>query len=74
MATNDPKAWSDSKVVKEMQRDTRINRVRKMFSGWSAKIEQAGQQRTPLSPIERRRMEFLAAKELIDQAIKVPGS
>lgn len=41
-----------------------LNRARREFSGGCARIEQAGQQRTPLSPIEMRRMEFEAVERV----------
>lgn len=51
-------------VMDELGRDTPLNRARKKFSSWSAKIEQAQQQREPLSPVEMRRMEFEAVEDI----------
>lgn len=52
-------------IMHELGRDTPLNRARKKFSSWCARIEQAGQQHAPLSPIELRRMEFEAVKEIL---------
>jgi len=60
---------TDREVVEALQADTPLNRARKQFSNWSGKIEQAQQQRTPLSPIEMRCMEFEAV-EAIEAALK----
>jgi hypothetical protein len=62
------KTMTDDEVIKEMQSTSALNHARRQFSNWSGKIEQAGAQRKPLSPIDMRRMEFDAvcaiAKEL----------
>jgi len=47
--------------------DAPLNRLRRVFSGAAAEIEQAGMQRTALSPVELRRMEFLAVLKIIDE-------
>jgi hypothetical protein len=51
---------TDEQVLAELRSDGALNRARRLFSSWSARIEQAGAQRKPLSPIEMRRMEFEA--------------
>jgi Protein of unknown function (DUF550) len=61
----DWKKLSDREVLDAMQADTPVNRVRKVFSGEAARIEQAGMQRIPPAPIEYRRMEFEAAEKMI---------
>lgn len=52
-------------AVRALSKDSRENAARKKFSSWCAKIEQAGQQRTPLSAPEMRQMEFEAVQEII---------
>ena len=56
--------WTDEQVVAALRDDTPLNKARQKFSSWSAKIEQAGQQRRPLGPIEMRRMEFEAVQAI----------
>jgi len=51
-------------VMRYMRDDTHLNRVRKIFSSESARIEQAAGQRVPLGPIELRRMEFEAVRRI----------
>lgn len=60
---------TDREVVDAMQVDTPVNRVRRVFSGEAARLEQAGMQRSPPGPIEYRRMEFEAAERLIAAAV-----
>jgi hypothetical protein len=55
---------TDAEVIKEMQGTSPLNRARRAFSSWSAKIEQAGQQREPLTAINIRRMEFDAVRAI----------
>lgn len=52
-------------AVKALGKNSRENAARQKFSSWCAKIEQAGQQRTPLSAAEMRKMEFEAVQEII---------
>jgi len=61
----DWKKLSDREVLDAMKEDTPVNRVRRVFSGEAARIEQAGMQRLTPGPIEYRRMEFEAAEKLI---------
>jgi hypothetical protein len=56
---------TDREVLDELQKETPLNLARREFSSWRAKIEQAGQQRKPLDPIELRRMEFEAVKSIL---------
>jgi hypothetical protein len=58
---------TDVEVIAELKSASTLNNVRAIFSSWRAKIEQAGQQRTPLSPVEMRRMEFEAARKIAEQ-------
>ncbi len=51
-------------IMKELRSNTPINKARAAFSHWSARIEQAGQQRKPLDPITMRGMEFEAVMEI----------
>ena len=57
---------SDDEVMSELKSDSALNRARAQFSFASARIEQAGQQRTPLGPIEMRRMEFEAIQKILE--------
>jgi hypothetical protein len=45
--------------------DSPFNKARKEFSSSCARIEQASNQRTPLSPIEIRIMEFEAVQRIV---------
>lgn len=56
---------SDKEVMELMMGKSLLNEARQKFSFASAAIEQAGEQRTPLSPIDRRRMEFEAVEEIL---------
>lgn len=56
---------SDEGVIQLLQSDSPLNKARKEFSHGAARIEQAGQQRTPLSPVEMRRMEFEVVEKII---------
>lgn len=51
---------TDQECMDLLQGDSDLNKARQAFSSWSAKIEQAQAQRTSLSPIEMRKMEFKA--------------
>lgn len=55
---------TDKEVMAELGSLSPWNRARKVFSASSARIEQAGQQRKPLSPIDMRRMEFEAVRRI----------
>jgi hypothetical protein len=55
---------TDEEVIAELRSDSPLNRARQKFSSACARIEQAGQQRRGLSPIEMRRMEFEAVREI----------
>lgn len=56
---------TDREIVDLMQEDTPINRVRKVFNGEAARMEQAQSQSRPVSSVNWRRMEFEAAEKLI---------
>lgn len=56
---------TDAEVIEILGSKSSLDRARQVFSSWAAKIEQAGQQRKPLQPIELRRMEFEAAEAVI---------
>ncbi len=57
---------TDEEVLAAMNSDTPLNKVRQMFSGQSARLEQAGEQRFgPPTPMEYRRMEFDAAEKIL---------
>lgn len=57
---------TNSDILAELQSDSPLNKARAQFSHGSARIEQAGQQRTALSPIEMRRMEFVATQKILE--------
>jgi hypothetical protein len=57
---------TDQEILAEMQADTPLNRARRIFSGACGRIEQAGLQRRPASPIEIRRMEFEAVRQIAE--------
>jgi len=56
---------TDDEVMDLLRNDTPLNRARREFSSASGRIEQAGLQRTPLSPIDIRRMEFEAVEKIV---------
>jgi hypothetical protein len=56
---------TDDEVIAELRSDSPLNKARQQFSSWSARIEQKGQQRRPLTPIEMRRMEFEAVQAIV---------
>jgi hypothetical protein len=55
---------NDRELLAALATETPLNRARRVFSSWCGKIEQAGQQREPLSPVTLRRMEFEAVKQI----------
>jgi hypothetical protein len=55
---------TDQEVMEALRSDTPFNRARREFSAACGRIEQAGQQRSALSPIEMRRMEFEAVRKI----------
>lgn len=55
---------TQEEIMRELGSETLLNRARRVFSGHCARIEQAELQRTPFSPIELRRMEFEAVREI----------
>ena len=59
-----PNPMTDEEVIAALNSDTPLNAARRIFSSESAKIEQAWQQRSPISPVEWRRMEFEAVRKI----------
>jgi hypothetical protein len=55
---------TDAEVMELLRGDSALNKARRVFSSACARIEQAGNQRTPLDPIEMRRMEFEAVQQI----------
>ena len=55
---------SDLEVIAELDSGSKFNQARQKFSDASARIEQASMQRSPLLPIQARRMEFEAVREI----------
>jgi hypothetical protein len=55
---------TDDEVMAALRGDTPLNRARQVFSSACGWIDQAEQQRTPLSPIALRRMEFEAVRAI----------
>jgi hypothetical protein len=58
---------TDEELIAELRSTSVLNRARRQFSNWSAKIEQAQAQRRPISPIEMRRMEFEAVRAIANE-------
>jgi hypothetical protein len=56
---------TDKEVMELMMGKSPFNEARQAFSFAAAALEQADAQRTPLSPIERRRMEFEAVERIV---------
>ena len=56
---------TDDEVMTELRSKSPLNMARQQFSAWSARIEQCGQQKKPLDPIQWRRMEFEAVKSIM---------
>ena len=63
---------TDEEVMALLRSASPLNKARMVFSSASASIEQAGQQREPLSPIEMRRMEFEAVEKIISMVYPCP--
>ena len=55
---------NDDEVMRELRSNSPWNKARQVFSSESARIEQAAAQRTPLTPVEMRRMEFEAVQKI----------
>jgi hypothetical protein len=55
---------TDQEVMTALRSDTPLNRARAVFSAECGRIDQAGHQCTPLSPIEMRGMEFEAVRKI----------
>jgi hypothetical protein len=64
---------TDEEVLAELRSDTPLNRARRQFSSWSARIEQASQQRKPIGPIEMRRMEFEVVPANTERYLRTPA-
>jgi len=65
---------SDAKVLELMLSKGPLNKAREKFASASARIEQAGQQKTPLGPFDLRRMEFEAVHEIVGElGLTVPS-
>ena len=62
---------TDAEVMEALRIDTPLNRARRVFSSFCARIEQACHQRKPLDPIEWRRMEFEAVVQIV-AALEAP--
>jgi hypothetical protein len=56
---------TDDEVSAELRLESRLNRARKAFNAARARIEQAEAQLGVVGPIEVRRMEFEAVKEIM---------
>jgi len=55
---------TDTEVMELLRGNSPLNKARAIFSGECGRIDQASRQRTPLSPIEMRRMEFEAVERI----------
>jgi hypothetical protein len=51
-------------IMAALRSDTPLNRARAVFSSECARLEQEGQQRHSIGPIEMRGMEFEAVKRI----------
>lgn len=56
---------TDEEVMAELLSESALNKARAKFYHHAAKIEQALEQRRAPGPIEMRRMEFEATKDII---------
>lgn len=65
---------TDAEVFAALGGDTPLNRARREFSSACGRIEQAGQQRSSINPIELRRMEFEAIEKIIAAHAEQPTS
>ena len=59
------RSWSAREVVDQLKADTLLAKARLEFYKGAAAIDQAQRQRTPLSPVEARRMEFEAVAKIL---------
>lgn len=55
---------TNDEVMAVLRSDTPLNKARAILSSHAAHMEQASQQRKPLSPIEWRRIEIEATKKI----------
>lgn len=60
---------TDTEVMAELRSDSLLNQVRHIFYTESARIEQECMQRRKPTPIELRRMEFEAARKIIERVM-----
>jgi hypothetical protein len=65
---------TNAEIMAALRSDTPLNRARKIFSSYAAKLEQAAAQREPIGPIEARGLEFEAVRKIaaalgIDDAV-----
>jgi hypothetical protein len=67
MAPEDIDKLSAAEIVDMLNGDNPLNRARRQFSAWRGKIEQAGQQRQPYSPVTMRRDEFKAVLAIVKE-------
>lgn len=51
---------TDDELLFLLRSEAPMEKARRKFTSWCGRIEQAGQQRKPLSPVELRKMEFMA--------------
>lgn len=55
---------TDEEVMYHIKHDTRLNKIRAVFSGECGRIDQAFAQRRQPTPVEHRRMEFEAVRRI----------
>lgn len=53
-------------LVLLLDKESLVNKVHEVVSSWTGRIEQAAAQREGLPPINTRRMEFEAVKEIAE--------
>jgi hypothetical protein len=55
---------TDEEVVAELRSGSARNKARRCFSSWRVQLGQMSGQRNPPSPVETRRIEFQAVREI----------
>lgn len=56
---------TQTEIMDLLKGDSKLNRARREFANYSGKIEQGGQQRVPLGPIEMRGLEFECVEAIL---------
>lgn len=56
---------TDQELITELRSESSLNRARREFSNYMAKIDQAQAQRKPITILDQRRMEFEAVERIV---------